>query len=116
MSVVRFFEKVICILIFCTVLASGDSIQLRDGRHLQGKYVGGTTTSISFMTDRTIEYFPTSDVVALIFDQALEQPLNGAPSAMQGGCSTGTLQPTVLKGNAGRKVKRVKTIAASVAD
>jgi hypothetical protein len=55
--------------LFCA-MARADSIQLRDGRHLQGKYLGGTTTAVEFMTDTAIEYFPVSDVLVLVFDNA----------------------------------------------
>ena len=51
-------------------MAHADSIQLRDGRHLQGKYLGGTTTTIGFMSDRAIEYFPISTVLVIVFDNA----------------------------------------------
>ena len=51
-------------------MAHADSIQLRDGRHLQGKYLGGTTTTIGFMSDRAIDYFPISNVLVLVFDNA----------------------------------------------
>ena len=43
-------------------------MQLRDGRQLRGRYVGGTTTSVGFMTDRAVEYFPISSVLVLLFD------------------------------------------------
>jgi hypothetical protein len=55
--------------LFCAI-ADADSIQLRDGRHLQGKYLGGTTTAVEFMTDTAVEYFPVSDVLVLVFDNA----------------------------------------------
>ncbi len=48
--------------------AHADSIQLRDGRHLQGKYLGGTTTAVEFMTSTSVEYFPVSNVLVLVFD------------------------------------------------
>lgn len=52
------------------VISRADSIQLRDGRHLQGKSLGGTTTAVEFMTDTAIEYFPISNVLVLVFDNA----------------------------------------------
>jgi len=63
------FKGVVCATLLYT-LARADSIELRDGRHLQGKYLGGTTTAIGFMTDRAIEYFPISNVLVLVFDSA----------------------------------------------
>jgi hypothetical protein len=59
----------------CTGFAASDSIELRNGRHVQGKYVGGTSAVVGFMTGSTIEYFAISDVLALIFDRNLDSPL-----------------------------------------
>jgi hypothetical protein len=64
-------------------VSRADSIQLRDGRHLQGKYLGGTTTAVEFMTDTAIEYFPISNVLVLVFDNAegAYKPTNADPGA-----------------------------------
>jgi hypothetical protein len=62
-------QGIVCATLFCAI-AGADSIQLRDGRHLQGKYLGGTTTAVEFMTDTAVEYFPVSDVLVLVFDNA----------------------------------------------
>lgn len=48
--------------------ARADSIELRDGRHVHGKYLGGSATAVGFMSDRAVEYFPTSSVLVLVFD------------------------------------------------
>ena len=77
MKVLGLLGKIGCCLAVCAVLARADSIQLRDGRHLQGKYIGGTTTAIGFMTGGTIEYFATTDVLVLIFDNGNDSPLSG---------------------------------------
>jgi hypothetical protein len=83
----RFVRNLILVVAACSALAAADSIQLRNGRHLQGKYLGGTTTVIGFMTSGSVEYFATSDVLALMFD-ASEPPLNGfQPSHMNGDSS-----------------------------
>ena len=85
MKVLRFLGKVACGIAVCASLASADSLQLRNGRHLQGKYIGGTTTAIGFMTGATVEYFATSEVLALIFDNGNDSPLGGLqPNAMKG--------------------------------
>jgi hypothetical protein len=84
MKFLRFLAKIGCCLAGCALLAGADSIQLRDGRHLQGKYIGGTTTAIGFMTGGTVEYFATSDVLVLIFDTN-DAPLSGLrPNPMKG--------------------------------
>jgi len=84
MKVLRFLTELICCLAICAGLASADSIQLKNGRHLQGKYVGGTTSAVGFMTAGAVEYFATSDVLVLIFDNN-DSPLSGLlPNPMRG--------------------------------
>ena len=65
------FTKVIGCVAICASLASADSLQLRNGRHLQGRFIGGTTNAIGFMTAGAVEYFATSDVLVLIFDRLI---------------------------------------------
>ena len=58
------------------ITAYSDSLELRDGRHLRGKYVGGTSTDISFMTDGVVQRIAVSDVLLLVFgDTNVEAPL-----------------------------------------
>ncbi len=73
----RFCARALCFLVVCASLAAADSLELSNGRHLQGKYVGGTATVIGFMTGATVEYFPTAEVLALIFDRSPDTPLGG---------------------------------------
>jgi hypothetical protein len=84
--------------ISCT-LASADSIQLRNGRHLQGKFIGGSTTTIGFMTAHSVEYFQTVDVLALIFDNNTgdnnpEPSTNGPQPNHMDGSSSAVISPT----------------------
>jgi hypothetical protein len=106
MKVLEFLGKIGCCVAACVLLASADSIHLRDGRHLQGKYIGGTTTAIGFMTGGTVEYFATSDVLVLIFDNTNDAPLSG-------------LQPNPMKGQSPARpsgIARVRKINASTRD
>lgn len=68
MTTFRIFRYLCCLVALCATVSYADSIQLRSGRHLQGKFIGGTATSIEFMTNQAVEYFPTSDVLAVLFD------------------------------------------------
>jgi hypothetical protein len=84
MRSLRFLLEISCCLALCAGLAGADSIQLRNGRHLQGKYIGGTTTAIGFMTGGTIEYFATTEVLVLMFDNGTDSPLSEMkPSPMK---------------------------------
>jgi hypothetical protein len=94
MKSLRFLGKLACCVAVCASLAGADSLQLRNGRHLQGKYIGGTTNAIGFMTSGTVEYFATSDVLALLFDNGNEplsglqpNPMKGQPPEPTGGAS-----------------------------
>ncbi len=93
----RFCARALCFLVVCLSLAAADSMELRNGRHIQGKYVGGTSTMIGFMTGATVEYFATADVLALIFDRNPDTPLGG----VQPESST---QPAPMKGSASKAV------------
>jgi len=87
-KVLRSIGKVFWLVVLCTGLSSADSIELRNGRRLQGKYVGGSTTVIGFMTSSGVEYFATTDVLALIFDNSSEAPLGGLqPNHMKSGAA-----------------------------
>jgi hypothetical protein len=85
MKILRFLGKVGCCLALCASLAGADSIQLRNGRHLQGKYIGGTTTAVGFMTGGAVEYFATSEILVLMFDNGNDSPLSELkPNPMKG--------------------------------
>ncbi len=44
-----------------------DTLELRDGRVLQGKYLGGTQAVLRFEVNGEVQTFPTNDIVALTF-------------------------------------------------
>jgi hypothetical protein len=99
---------VICLVAACCSLASADSLQLRNGRHLQGKYVGGSTTMVGFMTSGAVEYFQTSDVLALMFDSNVDPALNGLqPNHLNGSPAQmafqGTAQRTSVRSGRNKK-------------
>lgn len=85
MKTLRFLSL---ILVLCGSMAFADSLELRNGRHLQGRYIGGTSTAIGFMTGTTVEYFATSDILVLVFDNSadssggglLQRPMSGTES------------------------------------
>jgi hypothetical protein len=89
----RFYVLIVCIVsmvVGCSSMAFADSLHLRNGRYLQGKYVGGSTTMIGFMTAGSVEYFQTSDVLALMFDSNAEP----SPNGLQPNHMNGDSQPT----------------------
>src|SRR5438445_7033937 len=48
-------------------LGLADTLKLKDGRVLQGKYLGGTQAVLRFEVNGDVQTFPTHDIVALTF-------------------------------------------------
>jgi hypothetical protein len=53
-----------------------DSLQLKNGHHYFGRYAGGTEGVIAFQTEGSVQYFPVSDVVQLMFGESGEQAIS----------------------------------------
>src|ERR1700719_4698411 len=56
-----------------------DTLELKDGRVLQGRYLGGTQAILRFEVNGAVQTFPTHDIVALTFTRgsgrrAAEEP------------------------------------------
>ena len=54
-------------LCFAAVTVWADTLEMKDGRLLDGKYVGGTQHSIRFQIENQVRVFPVQDVLALTF-------------------------------------------------
>jgi hypothetical protein len=77
---------------FCVALLSmgiglgssawGDSLQLHDGRHFDGQYVGGTESVVAFLTLGSVQYFPVGDVALVAFGNARVRTVN--PLGLEG--------------------------------
>ena len=66
----RFIATAALGLFFVTVFAVGavaDTLELKDGRVLQGRYLGGTQAVMRFEVDGNVQTFNTNDIVALTF-------------------------------------------------
>jgi hypothetical protein len=64
-----------------------DTLELKDGRVLQGRYVGGTQAILRFEVNGDVQTFPTHDIVALTFTRGSGRrsaepppPPNNSPS------------------------------------
>lgn len=55
------------------VTASADTLQMKDGRVIQGKFLGGTQASVQFETRGKIELYNVDDIISVTF--------TGAPTA-----------------------------------
>src|SRR6266581_9176259 len=62
----RFFTAIIVGLFFVS-LAAADTLELKSGRVVQGKYLGGTQHILRFEVNGEVQTFSTNDIVALTF-------------------------------------------------
>ena len=62
----RFFAAVTVALFFVSV-AAADTLELKSGKVVQGKYLGGTQHVLRFEVNGEVQTFSTSDIVALTF-------------------------------------------------
>src|SRR2546425_5404642 len=65
-SLNRFLVAVVLGLFFVGA-AAADTLELRDGRVLKGKYLGGTQAVLRFEINGEVQTFNTTDAVALTF-------------------------------------------------
>src|ERR1700726_5215812 len=63
---VRFIATAALGVLFVTV-AAADTLELKDGRVLQGRYLGGTQAVLRFEIEGNIQTFGVNDIVALTF-------------------------------------------------
>ena len=62
----RFFAA-IAVGLFFVGMAAADTLELRSGKVVQGRYLGGTAAVLRFEVNGEIQTFSTNDVVALTF-------------------------------------------------
>jgi hypothetical protein len=54
-------------LLLLAAIGVADTLELKDGRVVQGKYLGGTQAVLRFEVNGDVQTFPTNDIVALTF-------------------------------------------------
>jgi hypothetical protein len=74
----RFFTAIIVGLFFVS-LAAADTLELKSGRVVQGKYLVGTQHILRFEVNGEVQTFSTNDIVALTFTGRSSSP---APAAV----------------------------------
>lgn len=87
-KVLMFFATVSLCLMTVTVWA--DTLEMKDGRFLEGQYLGGTQNSIRFQVEKQIQVFPVRDVLALTFSASPGGTSSGFPT---GGAQMNTPKP-----------------------
>jgi hypothetical protein len=65
-------------------IARADTLELKNGSRIKGKFLGGTESEISFRVGSSVQKYNVADIVSLRFDSegaAVDQP-NPAPDAL----------------------------------
>lgn len=74
-----------------------DAIKLRDGRFIQGTFLGGNTRQIDFMTQAgKMESFPIQSVVSLSFSTSTMSPPVGGSNAANATSTTVSRPPVII--------------------
>jgi hypothetical protein len=92
---VRFVATAALGLLF-VVIAAADTLELRDGRVLQGRYLGGTQAVLRFEVNGNVEAFSVNDVVALTFTRGGNAV--AAPSYAPAPAPVAQAQPLTARG------------------
>ena len=64
---VKRFSTAIIVALFFVSVAAADTLELKSGRVVQGKYLGGTQHILRFEVNGEVQTFSTNDIVALTF-------------------------------------------------
>src|SRR5215472_13246572 len=86
--------KQMCVVIVsicvAAAVARADSLELKNGSLINGKFMGGTQTSIAFQVGSSVQNYDVADIRSLRFDlkaqgtsPSVPAPQPSAPSAME---------------------------------
>lgn len=67
MQNVNRYLAAIALALFCVCVASADTLELKSGKIVQGRYLGGTQAVLRFEVNGEVQTFSTNDIVALTF-------------------------------------------------
>jgi hypothetical protein len=88
------FLAVLALGLFYVGSASADTLELKDGRVLKGKYLGGTQAVMRFEVNGEVQTFNTTDIVALTFTgYSGSSAPSAAPAAAPSSNFAGTAAP-----------------------
>lgn len=80
MNLVTRFLAVAALGLLCVGSAAADTLELKDGRVLQGRYLGGTQAILRFSMNGEVQTFNVSEVVALTFTTSYGNTAAPAPA------------------------------------
>jgi hypothetical protein len=73
------FTAIAAFGLLAAAAASADTLELKDGRVLQGRFLGGTQAVMRFEWNGEVKTFNVNDIVALTFTTNYHEQDNGAP-------------------------------------
>ena len=99
----KFNLIIVATLLFSVHAASGDTVQMRSGNIIQGKYAGGTATTVQFETADGTTTLQTSNILSLTFGDApaAAPTAQAAASAAQATPAAATTPPQPISVPAG---------------
>ena len=103
MSRVNRFFVAAALGLFLVAVAAADTLEMKDGRVLQGRYLGGTQVVLRFEINGEVQTFNTNDIVALTFTRgsgALAPSAPPAPAAPPAYAAAPAVTPSAPNQNA----------------
>jgi len=92
--------SLVAVAAFCLSLAASahaDTLELKDGSVVHGKFVGGSEFNVRFMVSGVVKYYSTKDILTLTFDSTVSaQPVaSAAPPANPQSVAAGTQSSSI---------------------
>lgn len=87
MTKLNFERSLVVLALLATSMARADSLELKNGSLINGKFIGGTETEISFQVGSSVQKYEVADVTSLRFASETPvahlspRPLNVRPAA-----------------------------------
>jgi len=73
---------VVLLSVFALALAaSADTLEMKDGRVINGKYLGGTQSHVRFLVNGKVELYSVEEIVALTFGAEAKAATSGSAAA-----------------------------------
>jgi len=113
----KWFIAIILSLSFLFNIPSlrADTIKLRDGRAIQGTFLGGNTRQIDFMSQAgKMESYPIQSVVSLSFSASTLSPSSGGAAAAKPAPTTASRPPVIVSSGTLLRVRTIDPIDVDV--
>lgn len=91
-------------LVLMLYLAQADTLVLKNGLSLEGKYKGGTETTLKFETSGAVQEVNISDVASLTFSVPAAQTEPAAVTGPSGTAATGAAAATMVSAASGSQI------------